>query len=156
MTPSGPRAASEHHLNAVTVPTLSVGGYYDQEDMCGPQEEYARLEPHDTNHQNFLVLGPWRHGYWGSSSRHLGNLDYTEPIGKEFRASIEAKFFAHYLKDEPRLRPGRHGQLSDRLEHLEVLRALPADGIPAHQPASPGRRPAQLERLDARRPPPAT
>jgi putative CocE/NonD family hydrolase len=91
----------EHHLNAVTVPTLSVGGYYDQEDMWGPQEEYARLEPHDANHRNFLVLGPWRHGYWGSSSRRLGNLDYTEPIGKEFRARIEATFFAHYLKDEP-------------------------------------------------------
>jgi hypothetical protein len=90
----------ERSLNSVAVPTLTVGGYYDQEDMYGPQEEYARLEPHDANHQNFLVLGPWRHGYWASSSRHLGNLDYTEPIGKEFRAQIEAKFFGHYLKDE--------------------------------------------------------
>jgi putative CocE/NonD family hydrolase len=83
------------------VPTLSVGGYYDQEDMWGPQEEYAKLEPHDTNHENFLALGPWRHGSWSSSSRHLGNIDYGEPIGKEFRANIEAKFFAHYLKGEP-------------------------------------------------------
>ncbi len=91
----------EYALNAVAVPTLTVGGYYDQEDMYGPQEEYARLEPHDANRQNFLVLGPWRHGYWSSSARHLGNLDYTEPIGKEFRAQIEAPFFAHYLKDEP-------------------------------------------------------
>src|ERR1035441_723433 len=90
----------EQALNAVTVPTLSVGGYYDQEDMYGPQEEYARLEPHDAGHENFLVLGPWRHGYWNSSTRHLGNLDYGEPIGTEFRARIEAKFFAHFLKDE--------------------------------------------------------
>jgi predicted acyl esterase len=71
-------------LNAVAVPTLTVGGYYDQEDMFGPQIEYSTLEPHDTNHQNFLVLGPWRHGSWASSRAHLGNLDYTEPIGKEF------------------------------------------------------------------------
>ncbi|HEY2466971.1 MAG TPA: CocE/NonD family hydrolase [Terracidiphilus sp.] len=91
----------EHHLNAVAVPTLSVGGYYDQEDMWGPQEEYKMLEPHDSNRENFLVLGPWRHGSWGSSSRHLGNLNYGESIGKEFRAQIEAKFFGHYLKDEP-------------------------------------------------------
>jgi len=91
----------EHHLKSVTVPTLSVGGYYDQEDLWGPQAEYAALEPHDDKHENFLVLGPWRHGYWSSSSRHLGNLDYTAPIGKEFRSQIEAKFFAHYLKDEP-------------------------------------------------------
>ena len=88
-------------LNRVTVPTLTVGGYYDQEDMWGPQKEYASLEPHDDQHRNFLVLGPWRHGSWGATTRHLGNLDYTRAIGKDFRAQIEAKFFAHYLKDEP-------------------------------------------------------
>jgi len=91
----------EYALNNVAVPTLTVGGYYDQEDMWGPQEEYAKLEPHDAHHENFLVLGPWRHGYWSSSSWRLGNLDYGEPIGKEFRANIEAKFFAYYLKDGP-------------------------------------------------------
>jgi putative CocE/NonD family hydrolase len=91
----------ERHLDTVSVPTLSVGGYYDQEDMWGPQEEYAQLEPRDEKRENFLALGPWRHGYWSSSSRHLGNIDYGESIGNEFRARIEAKFFGHYLKDEP-------------------------------------------------------
>ena len=91
----------EYALNTAAVPTLTVGGYYDQEDMWGPQEEYAKLEAHDARHDNFLVLGPWRHGYWSSSLRHLGNLDFGEPIGKEFCEQIEAKFFAHYLKDEP-------------------------------------------------------
>ena len=43
----------EHALNSITVPTLSVGGYYDQEDMFGPQIEYASLEPHDKYHQKF-------------------------------------------------------------------------------------------------------
>jgi len=89
----------EHSLNKVAVPTLTVGGYYDQEDMYGPQIEYESLQPHDTNHMNFLVLGPWRHGYWSSSSRHLGNLDFGEPIGKEYRTQVEAKFFGHFLKD---------------------------------------------------------
>ena len=91
----------EWDLDKVAVPTLMVGGYYDQEDMYGPQEAYATLEPHDGQHDNFLVLGPWRHGYWSSSSRSLGNLNYGQSIGKEFRADIEAKFFAHYLKDPP-------------------------------------------------------
>ena len=93
--------AVERWLTKVTVPTLTVGGYYDQEDMWGPQEEYAKLEQHDKNHENFLVLGPWRHGSWNSSARYLGDLQYGEPIGKEFRERIEAKFFAHYLKDAP-------------------------------------------------------
>lgn len=90
----------EYHLSTVAVPTLTVGGYYDQEDMWGPQEEYAMLEPHDTNHENFLIEGPWRHGYWASSAVRLGNLDYGQPIGSEFRRDIEAPFFAHYLKGQ--------------------------------------------------------
>jgi hypothetical protein len=90
----------ERDLAQVTVPTLTVGGYYDQEDMWGPQAEYAALERDDAQHRNFLVLGPWRHGYWSSSARHLGSLDYSEAIGKEYRAQIEARFFAFYLKDE--------------------------------------------------------
>ncbi len=90
----------EQHLNTVAVPTLTVGGYYDQEDMWGPQEEYAKLEPHDTNHENFLAEGPWRHGYWTTSAVRLGNLEYGQPIGSEFRRNIEAPFFAHYLKGE--------------------------------------------------------
>jgi putative CocE/NonD family hydrolase len=91
----------QNYLNSVAVPTLTVGGYYDQEDMYGPQIEYSTLEPHDDKQENFLVLGPWRHGYWSSSSRHLGNVEFGEPVGKEFRDRIEAKFFGHYLKDEP-------------------------------------------------------
>ena len=91
----------EHHLDRVTVPTLTVGGYYDQEDMYGPQEEYAQLEKHDSSHENFLVLGPWRHGSWSQTTRHLGALQYGGPIGRDYRAQIEAKFFAKYLKDEP-------------------------------------------------------
>jgi len=93
--------AVEYHMDKVAVPTLTVGGYYDQEDMWGPQKEYASLEPHDPDHENFLVLGPWRHGSWSSSSRHLAALQYGESIGNEYRSQIEAKFFAKYLKDEP-------------------------------------------------------
>ena len=107
----------EHSLTSVAVPTLTVGGYYDQEDMFGPQIEYESLEPHDTKHQNFLVLGPWRHGSWNSSSRHLGNLDYAQPIGKEYRAQIEAKFFAHYLKCEPSTNPLVHSPSGFDLEN---------------------------------------
>jgi len=89
------------HLTEIAVPTLTVGGYYDQEDMYGPQQEYATLEPQDRKHENFLVLGPWRHGSWANSSRHLGALQYGSAIGNEYRAQIEAKFFAKYLKDKP-------------------------------------------------------
>jgi putative CocE/NonD family hydrolase len=93
--------AVQPHLTQVTVPTLEVGGWWDQEDMWGPQAEYAALEPHDTNHEVFLVLGPWNHGQWGRTTRHLGVVNFGAPTGDQFRQQIEAPFFAHYLKDEP-------------------------------------------------------
>ena len=142
--------AVEHPLKAVAVPTLTVGGYYDQEDMWGPQVEYSTLEPHDDKHDNFLVLGPWRHGYWSSSSRHLGNLDYGRAIGNDFRAQIEAKFFAHYLKDEAGIRSGRHGQLSDRIEYVEALFAFSAPAVDSPRGYTWAARQAQLDRAEVR------
>jgi len=93
--------AVQPHLTQVSVPTLEVGGWWDQEDMWGPQAEYAALEPHDTNHQVFIVLGPWNHGQWGRTTRHLGVVDFGAATGDQFRQQIEAPFFAHYLKDQP-------------------------------------------------------
>jgi hypothetical protein len=92
--------AVECHLKQVKVPTLLVGGWWDQEDMWGPQAEYAALEPSDKSHENFLVLGPWNHGQWEATTRHLGDLDFGAPVGEQFRKQIEAPFFAHYLKGE--------------------------------------------------------
>jgi uncharacterized protein len=90
---------------SVTVPTLEVGGWWDQEDLWGPQAEYAALEKHnepsDPEHRVYMVLGPWRHGSWGASERHLGPLNFGEAVGDEFRERIEVPFFAYYLKDQP-------------------------------------------------------
>jgi putative CocE/NonD family hydrolase len=92
--------AVELHLDRVAVPTLFVGGFWDQEDMFGPQEAYSKLEPHDARHENFMVIGPWNHGQWGGTTRHLGAVQFGEPTTDEFRKRYEAPFFAHYLKEE--------------------------------------------------------
>ena len=95
--------AVEDRLGGVEVPTLEVGGYWDQEDMWGTQAEYAALKKHE--HQVFLVLGPWDHGGWQGTARRLGSefgrLDFGEPTGSEFRKRFEAPFFEKYLKDRP-------------------------------------------------------
>jgi uncharacterized protein len=98
-TPFWQAMAVETHLTKVEVPTLEVGGWWDQEDMWGTQAEYAALEPHDTNHEVFMVLGPWNHGGWGPTTRHLGALDFGTATGEEYRKTIEAPFFEKYLKD---------------------------------------------------------
>ncbi len=94
--------AVENHLTKVEVPTLEVGGYWDQEDMWGTQEEYEKLHAHDDKHQAFMVLGPWNHGGWGGSGRELGGdfgkVSFGEPTGDEYRKNFEAPFFEKYLK----------------------------------------------------------
>jgi len=75
-----------------------VGGWWDQEDMWGTQAEYAALEPHDAKHEVFMVLGPWNHGQWASTTRHLGPVDFGAATGDQYRKTIEAPFFEKYLK----------------------------------------------------------
>ncbi len=92
--------AVEPRLTQVAVPTLEVGGWWDQEDMWGTQAEYAALEPHDAKHEVFLVLGPWNHGEWARTTQHLGALDFGSATTDYYRQHFEAPFFAHYLKGE--------------------------------------------------------
>lgn len=95
--------AVEYDLDHVDVPTLEVGGYWDQEDMWGTQEEYSVLKKHDDKHQVFLVLGPWNHGGWDGAGQMLmsswGGMQFGQPTGSEFRSRYEFPFFEKYLKD---------------------------------------------------------
>ncbi|CAN5480447.1 CocE/NonD family hydrolase [soil metagenome] len=92
--------AVEPHLTKVEVPTLEVGGWWDQEDMWGTQAEYAALNPHDSKGEVFMALGPWNHGGWSGTTRHLGVVDFGAATGDQYRKTIEAPFFEKYLKDK--------------------------------------------------------
>ena len=92
------RQAMQSYLTRVTVPTLNVGGWWDQEDFYGPVHIYRTLEKKDVKSNNFLVVGPWNHGGWRREGRTLGRIDFGAATGNDFRAKIEAPFFAKYLK----------------------------------------------------------
>ena len=95
------RQAMRPYLTRVTVPTLNVAGWWDQEDFYGPVTIYRALETHDDKSRNFLVVGPWRHGGWaGGPGQKLGKIDFGSATGEYYRSRIEAPFFAYYLKDK--------------------------------------------------------
>jgi putative CocE/NonD family hydrolase len=99
------RQAMKPYLKRVTVPTLNVAGWWDQEDFYGPVTIYRELEKHDTKSNNFLVVGPWNHGGWSrGSGQKLGAIDFGSATGEYYRAQIQAPFFAYYLKDKGTLR----------------------------------------------------
>jgi uncharacterized protein len=93
------RQAMRPYLRRVTVPTLNVAGWWDQEDFYGPITIYRTLEQHDRNAQNALVVGPWWHGGWNGPGRSIGAIDFGSETGAYYRARVQAPFFAKYLKD---------------------------------------------------------
>jgi len=95
------KQAMAPYLTRVTVPTLNVAGWWDQEDFYGPQKIYETLEPFDRQEMSFFVAGPWNHGGWmGGDGSSLGRIKFGGGTAKYFREKIQAPFFAHYLKDK--------------------------------------------------------
>ena len=88
-------------VTSVRVPTLSVAGWWDQEDFYGPLRIFEALEEHDDKNLSVLVVGPWNHGGWyrGDGS-NLGQIKFGSPTGRHFREEIQAPWFAYYLKDK--------------------------------------------------------
>jgi uncharacterized protein len=87
------------YLRRLAIPTLTVGGWWDQEDFYGPLTTYATLEPLDTGRVNALVVGPWNHGGWSrGDGQKLGDIDFGSMTGRWFREQVQAPWFAHWLK----------------------------------------------------------
>jgi uncharacterized protein len=93
--------AVERVWTKTTVPTLTVGGWWDQEDFFGPLAIYRALESNDTQRLSRIVVGPWSHGQWSRGEGDmLGKINFKSATGRYFREKIQAPFFAFYLKDK--------------------------------------------------------
>jgi len=80
------------------VPMLHVGGYFDQEDINGPQLMYGHMEKKDSFNRNYLVLGPWFHGQWSRGvADSLGKISFESNTGEYFQG-LQAKWFDYWLK----------------------------------------------------------
>ena len=92
------------HIRSVQVPTLNVGGWWDQEDFYGPLSIYEELEKHDAKGLNYLVVGPWNHGGWARRPGDaLGPIPFGSATSEYFLAKVQAPWFAYWLKDEGKL-----------------------------------------------------
>ena len=94
--------ALNRYFTHTTVPTLVVGGWWDQEDEYGSLTSYAALERTDTAGLNHLVMGPWYHGQWFTSSDSgiaLGDLRFGRATGLDYR-KLQSRWFAYWLKGQ--------------------------------------------------------
>jgi putative CocE/NonD family hydrolase len=80
------------------IPMLHVGGYFDQEDMQGPQLMYEHMEKLDSFHRNYIILGPWNHGGWArGKGDSLGKISFENKTGEYFQ-QLQKKWFDYWLK----------------------------------------------------------
>ncbi|HET7675760.1 MAG TPA: CocE/NonD family hydrolase [Gammaproteobacteria bacterium] len=117
----------------LTVPTMVVGGLWDQEDIYGALAVYRAIEPKDAhNDMVYLAVGPWYHGQELGDGSHLGPIRFGSDTGKYFREHVLRPFLAQYLKDD-----APKADISpvtifatgvDRWEHLDAWPAGCAEG----------------------------
>jgi len=89
-------------LKNITCATMTVGGWYDNEDLFGALRTYQHIEKQNPNIPfNVLVVGPWDHGGWaGRDGDWLGTAYFTQKTGDYYRENMELPFFNYFLKDK--------------------------------------------------------
>lgn len=87
------------HLNNVHCAVLTVGGWFDAEDLYGPLKIYQSVEKKNPQSENLLVMGPWFHGGWfrGNGTR-LGDTPFDFPTSLYFQEHVMLPYFLHHLK----------------------------------------------------------
>jgi putative CocE/NonD family hydrolase len=94
------------HLKNVAPAVMTVGGWYDAEDLYGTFKTYHSVEKQNPKVNNVLVVGPWHHGGWASTSgEKLGPANFGSKTADFYRAEVEFPFFEKYLKDEAKSAP---------------------------------------------------
>jgi putative CocE/NonD family hydrolase len=88
-------------LKNIKCATMTVGGWYDNEDLYGALRTYEHIERQNPGIFNVLVVGPWDHGGWSRADGDwLGTAHFFQRTGIHYREAIEVPFFDYFLKDK--------------------------------------------------------
>lgn len=95
-----------NHLKNIKPAVMTVGGWFDAEDLFGAINIYKTIEQNNPGTYNIFVMGPWIHGGWArTDGTSLGNVFFKDdpPPSKFYLEEIELKFFNFYLKEKGKL-----------------------------------------------------
>jgi putative CocE/NonD family hydrolase len=86
------------HLKNCAPAVMTVGGWFDAEDLYGALNTYQAVEKNNKNF-NIIVMGPWVHGGWARvPGDKVGNISFGVPTSDHYQREIELPFFNHFLK----------------------------------------------------------
>ena len=90
------------HLKNIKAAVLTVGGWFDAEDLQGTLSTYQAIKRQNPGIYNGLVMGPWVHGGWArNDGAALGNVKFDARTGEQYRKTILFPFFEQHLKGAP-------------------------------------------------------
>jgi putative CocE/NonD family hydrolase len=93
------------HLKNIKPAVMTVGGWFDAEDLFGALNTYKSVEKQSPGAYNILVMGPWFHGGWARGDGDgLGDVRFGGKTSVFYRENIELPFFNYYLKDKGELK----------------------------------------------------
>ena len=86
------------HLKNIKAAVMTVGGWYDTEDLYGPLQTYRAIEKQNPGISNSIVVGPWTHGGWiRTDGEKVGDANFGYKTSQTYQP-IEFAFFKSYLK----------------------------------------------------------
>jgi putative CocE/NonD family hydrolase len=90
------------YLKDIRPAVMTVGGWFDAEDLYGPLMTYGNIEKWNPDTYNTIVMGPWSHGDWSrrTGRQAVSNVFFGENINETYQREVEARFFKHWLKGE--------------------------------------------------------
>jgi predicted acyl esterase len=87
------------HLKNINHAVMTVGGWFDAEDLSGPLNIYKTIEKTSPKAKNTIVMGPFSHGAWARNRENISTQIYFgDSIATYYQKNVETKFFNHYLK----------------------------------------------------------
>ncbi len=90
------------HLKDIKPAVLTVGGWFDAQNLYGAIQVFYHVQKNSPQTDNHIVMGPWYHGGWGSTSgENDGAIPFGQPTAEYFVKKVEQPFFDHYLKGTP-------------------------------------------------------
>jgi uncharacterized protein len=93
-------------FKGVKCAVLTVGGWFDKEDMWGALNLYKASEKQNRGIPNFLVMGPWSHGQWaGGDGSSLSRMAWGTKTAQWYQENLELPFFDRFLKGDTSVKP---------------------------------------------------
>ncbi|MGA1976987.1 MAG: CocE/NonD family hydrolase [Bacteroidales bacterium] len=88
----------QQYLRNVTPAVMTVGGWFDAEDLYGTLHTYKTIERQNPpSTKNYLIMGPWFHSQWAfGKGDHVGNIYWGTDANQKFD-ELEVSFFNYYL-----------------------------------------------------------